>query len=138
MAANKTLNSCEKNCIINFDIIMAWHFQYRYACKRNQKVQILPDFHLKIDDFGVSDAMMKYPCWGASWTLDPYNSMKTREKPENVLPGLWILLHPSTMCSYFSHSQTFRHLTNIKMCAWRWSWEKIFDFKFHGQILIIC
>ena len=76
---------------------------------------------------------MKYPCGGAKWTLDLHDSMKICEKPENVLLGLWIHLHPSTMCSYFSHSQTFRHLMNIKICAWRWSWEKIFDFKFHGE-----
>ena len=26
---------------------------------------------------------------------------------------------------------------NIKICAWRWRWEKIFDFQFHGQIFTI-
>ena len=40
---------------------------------------------------------MKFPCGGASWTLDSHNSMKIRENPENVLPGLWILLHLNTM-----------------------------------------
>ena len=41
--------------------------------------------------------MMKFPCRDASWTLDPHNSMKTRENPENFLPGLWILLYPNTV-----------------------------------------
>ena len=35
---------------------------------------------------------------GASGTLDHYNSIKIRENTENVLPGLWILFHPNTMC----------------------------------------
>ena len=41
--------------------------------------------------------LMKFPWGGASWTLDSHNSMKIPENPENVLPGLWILLHPNTM-----------------------------------------
>ena len=41
--------------------------------------------------------MMKFPCGGASWTLDSYNSMKICKNPENFLPGLWILLHLNTM-----------------------------------------
>ena len=38
-----------------------------------------------IDNFGVSDAIDEFPCWDASWTLDPHNSVKIRENPENVL-----------------------------------------------------
>ena len=42
--------------------------------------------------------LIKFACGGASWTLNPYNSMKIRENPENARPGLSISLHPNTMC----------------------------------------
>ena len=61
--------------------------------------------------------------------------MKIRENPESVLNGLWILFHPNTMCKYFSRSRTFRQLISIKICAWRWSWEKIFNFQLYVQTL---
>ena len=35
---------------------------------------------------------------GPSWTLDQQNSVKICENLENVRPGLWIFLHPNTMC----------------------------------------
>ena len=38
-------------------------------------------------------------------------------------------------CGYFSHSQTFRQVINIKICISRRSWGKIFDFQFNGHIL---
>ena len=37
---------------------------------------------------GLVMPLMKLQCGGASWTLDPHNSMKIHENPENVLPGL--------------------------------------------------
>ena len=46
----------------------------------------------------LATPLMEFPCGGASWTLDQHNSMKIRENPESVLPGLFILLHPNTMC----------------------------------------
>ena len=69
------------------------------------------------DDFGVSDTTDEISLWGLT-PLDPQNSMKIRENPENIRPGLWIILHPNTM-RYFSHSQTFRKLINIKIWAWK-------------------
>ena len=51
------------------------------------------------DNFGVSDATVtKFTCGGANCTLTLPNSMKICENPVNVFPGLWILLHPNTMC----------------------------------------
>ena len=47
---------------------------------------------------GLATSLMKFPCGDASWTLDPHNSMKIRENPENICTGLWIILHPNTMC----------------------------------------
>ena len=41
---------------------------------------------------------VKFPCGGATWTLDPQNFMKICKNPENVYPGLWILLHHNAMC----------------------------------------
>ena len=40
---------------------------------------------------------MKFPYGGKNWTLGMHNSMEILENPENVLPGLWIILHPNTM-----------------------------------------
>ena len=59
--------------------------------------------------------------------------MKILKNPKSVFPGLPILLHPNTMCWYFSHSQTFRQLIIIKICALK-CLEKIFDFQFHGLV----
>ena len=53
---------------------------------------------------------MRFPCGNACWTLEPHSFMKICEIPENVHPSLWILLHPNTMCTYFSYCQTFRQL----------------------------
>ena len=47
---------------------------------------------------GLATLLMKVLSGGTSWTLDPHNSMKIRENPENVLPGLWILWHLNAMC----------------------------------------
>ena len=68
---------------------------------------------------GLATTLMKFQCKGASWIIrnKSHNSMKIRENPQNVLPGLWILVQPNTMYLYFSHSQTFRQLINIKICA---------------------
>ena len=47
------------------------------------------------ETYGVSDDIDKISVRGASCTLDQHNSMKIRENAENVLSGLWILLHPN-------------------------------------------
>ena len=47
---------------------------------------------------GLATPLMKFPLWGASWTLDPHNYMKIRKNPESVLIGLWILSHPNIVC----------------------------------------
>ena len=39
---------------------------------------------------------MKSSCGGVSWALNQHCSLKIRENPENVHPGLWILLHHKT------------------------------------------
>ena len=72
---------------------------------------------------------MKFLCGVTSWTLDPNNSMKIRENLENVRPVLRIPLNPNTMWYDFSHSQIIWELMNIKICTWRWSWEKVFDLQ---------
>ena len=43
----------------------------------------------KTDNFGVSDAIAEILCRGASWTLDPRNSMKICENPEKF--SLWFV-----------------------------------------------
>ena len=80
---------------------------------------------------------MKFLSGGVSWTLDPHNSMKICENPENVLPGLWILLYLSAMRR---PSFSFPDL----QAAYKYNYlhpelklENIFDFQFHSQILII-
>ena len=47
---------------------------------------------------GLTTPWIKFLWAGTSWTLDPHNSIKICGDPENVLPGLWVLLHPNTMC----------------------------------------
>ena len=37
--------------------------------------------------------------WGVSWTLVLHNFMKICKNAENVSHGLWILLHPNTICA---------------------------------------
>ena len=47
-------------------------------------------------DFAASVAITKVSAWGASWTLNLYNSMKVLENQKNVLCGLRIL--PDNIC----------------------------------------
>ena len=41
--------------------------------------------------------LLKFPCGGATWTLDLQNSIKIHKNSENVYPGLWILLPHNAM-----------------------------------------
>ena len=50
------------------------------------------------DNYGVSDALMNFLCGGASWTLDPHNSMNLRKSRKCPPWFVGIQLHPSTMC----------------------------------------
>ena len=50
----------------------------------------------------------------------------------SLVCGFFCILIPCA--NIFFHSQAFRQLINIKICAWTWSWKKIFDFQFHRQI----
>ena len=49
-----------------------------------------------IDDFWVSYATDEISVRGCK-TLDPHNSMTIYENPENILLGLWVILHPDTI-----------------------------------------
>ena len=62
---------------------------------------------------------MKFPCGGASWTSDSHNSMKIRRNPENLLPGLWILLHPNTKYTrpMITHFVVVVDVTNPKISS---------------------
>ena len=66
--------------------------------------------------------------------ITPWQSVKIQKM--FVLVG-GFLLHPNTMCLYFHHSQTFQQLIDRKCWSWRWSWEKIFDLQWHGQVVTI-
>ena len=63
---------------------------YRYQMPANKK-KMLDHLCSTLDE-------VKFPCGGATWTLDPQNFMKIRKNPENVCPGLRILLHHNAMC----------------------------------------
>ena len=52
---------------------------------------------------GLATLLMKFLCGGASWTLDPHNSMKIQKMSS---PACGFFLQPNTM-GYFYHSQTF-------------------------------
>ena len=82
---------------------------------------------------------VKFPCGGATWTLDPQNFMKVRKNPENVCPGLRILLHHNAMCWYlffsFPDIQAAGKYKNLhlkmKMGKDIWlsnSWSKLYNF----------
>ena len=78
-------------------------------------------FLLYLDNFG------KQCYWWNSCTVvqvglwTHLTSWKSRK-----YPGLWILLH-LIPCAFFVIPR-LSFLINTKICIWRWSWEKIFDF----------
>ena len=105
-----------------------FYSQMSYFCHNNSTHQR----SILIDNFW-GEPLMKFLC---GVQVGPRTRI-TLWKSRKCIPWFVDSLHPSTMCYDFFYFQSFRQLINIKICVWRWSWEKIFDFQFHSQILTI-
>ena len=83
--------------------------------------------------------LLQYLCgvW-TSWTLDLHKSMKIRENPKNVRPGLNFFFFASKyhVLIFFSLPE-LRATDKYKNSRLEMNLDKIFDFQFHGQTLTI-
>ena len=72
------------------------------------------------------------------WTCTtPWKSVKIQKMPSLVCGSFACFSQSHLHFNVFLISRTFRQPINIKICIWKWSWEKIFDFQLHSQILTI-
>lgn len=67
-------------------------------------------------------------------TLDPHNSINIHENQENILPGLYIRLHPNIKIFLIAIFQATDKCKNLHR---KMKLGKIFDFQLHGQTLTI-